>query len=330
MVGFILGIIVIIGTIVIKLYLESDKDTQRFGKPILLGGIILSILCISFSCFTSVKTGSTGVITTFGKVEDKTFDAGIHLKAPWQKVIEMDNRVQIQDYELNCFSSDIQEVTVTYRVNYQIDKANAQSIYKNLGPDYATTILFPRVQEAVKSVIARYTAETLISNREHLAEAIEDILTADAAQYNIQIVTTAISNLDFSDAFTNAVEAKQVAEQNKLKAQTEQSQKTMEQEQEATRNKIAAEAAAEVAKTKANADAEVAKIAAEADLEVQKINADAAEYTGLKEAAKNKVLSENLNEALLQYYYIQQWNGSLPTVTSGENSGVYFGIDSIK
>ena len=113
--------------------------------------------------------------------------------------------------------------------------------------------------------------------------------------------------MDFTDVFTNAVEAKQVAQQNKLKAQTEAEQKVIE-----------AEAAAERARIEAEAAAAVAKIQAEAELEVTKIQADAAEYAGQKEAATNKAIAGELTDMLLEYYYIRQWDGKLPTYMSGD------------
>ena len=132
------------------------------------------------------------------------------------------------------------------------------------------------------------------------------ILTTESADYNIDIVNTAIEDMDFSDVFTQAVEAKQVAQQELLKAQTEQEQKTMEEQAAADRQVITAKA-----------DAEVAKIQAEADREVLQIQADAAEYAGQKDAAVNKALAESLNEILLEYYAIKQWDGVMPEYLAG-------------
>ena len=100
-----------------------------------------------------------------------------------------------------------------------------------------------------------------------------------------------------------------MAAQNKLQAEIEQERKTMEQR-----------AVAERAVIDANAAAEVARIQAEADLAVTKIQADAAEYAGQKEAAKNKAISENLTRDLLDYYYIQQWDGVLPQYYLGSDN----------
>lgn len=297
----------------------TTKPFKKFSLVSIVAGVLLAVLLIWCGCIASVPTGHTGVVTTFGKVEDKTFDAGFNMKAPWQKVVTMDNRVQKANTTLACFSSDIQEVTISYTLNYQIDKANAQEIYRNVGTAYYDTVIVPNIAEAVKVVTAQYTAEQLVGSRAELATAIDEFLSASLAKYNIQVVSTAIEDMDFTDAFTNAVEAKQVAAQNKLQAEIEQAQKVMEQEAAAQMAVIQANAAAETAKIQAQANAETAKIKAEADLEVVKIEADGVEYAGQKEAAANKAISESLTDELLEYYYIQNWNGELPDTYVGSD-----------
>ena len=83
---------------------------------------VVGVFIMVGACYVSVPTGHTGVVTTFGKVEDFTLEAGVHFKLPWQEVVKMDNRVQKQTLDMQCFSSDIQEVSMTYTVNYQINK----------------------------------------------------------------------------------------------------------------------------------------------------------------------------------------------------------------
>lgn len=297
----------------------TNKPFKKFALMAMIAGILIATLLTWLGCIASVPTGHTGVLTTFGKVEDKTFDAGFNMKSPWQKVVTMDNRVQKANTTLACFSSDIQEVTIAYTLNYQIDKANAQEIYKNVGTAYYDTVIVPNIAEAVKVVTAQYTAEQLVGSRAELAEAIDVVLSDNLAKYNIQVVSTAIEDMDFTDAFTNAVEAKQVAAQNKLQAEIEQAQKVMEQEAAAQMAIIQANAAAETAKIQAEVNAETAKIKAEADLEVVKIEADGVEYAGQKEAAANKAVAESLTDELLAYYYIQNWNGELPDTYVGSD-----------
>ena len=162
--------------------------------------------------------------------------------------------------------------------------------------------MYPRIQENVKAVFSQYTAENLISKRETLSQKIAESTREDLRSYGITIVSFAVEDIDFTDAFTNAVEAKQVAAQNKLTAETEQAQKTMEEEAAAKRAVIAAQA-----------DADKAIIAANADLEVVKVQAEAALYAGEKEAEMNKRISESLTGGLVDYYWIKQWDGKLPS-----------------
>ena len=254
---------------------------------------LLALLVAVPSVLSSIPTGHTGILTTFGRVEDKTLEAGIHFKLPYQEVAVLDNRAQINRLEMSCFSSDIQEVQVVYSINYQIKKENAQTIYKTIGTDYFETMMAPRIQETVKSVLSKYNAENLMSSRDELSKQITETLEKDLSKYNIIVIGTAVENLDFSDAFTTAVEEKQVAEQMKLKAAIEQEQKNLE----------------------AEADAKRQVIAAEAEAEVTRIQADVAKFAGEKEAEMNRKLSENMTEELIQYYMIKQWNGQLPQIS---------------
>ena len=255
------------------------------------------------SMIKTVPTGHTGVVVTFGEVQDYTYEAGVHFNAPWVNVVKMDNRTQKETIELMCFSSDIQEVSVTYTLNYQINKENAQTIYRTIGTDYFNLVVSPKISEAVKDVFAKYSAESLIESRASVSKQIQDILVKEVSAYNIEIVSASIENIDFTDSFTNAVEEKQVAEQNKLKAQTEQEQKNLEAAAEAERKVIAAQA-----------DSDTAIIAAQADAEVAKIAADSAEYQGQKDAAIMSNLGEMISRypGLIEYYYAQNWNGELP------------------
>ena len=266
-----------------------NRERKGLAAIITAGTAVLAAVVLLLSCMETVPTGHTGVVTTFGKVENVTLDSGVHFKLPWQKVVKMDNRIQKQTVTLPCFSSDIQEVNLVYTVNYQIKKSDAQNIYRTIGVDYYNTVIVPCITESVKVNTARYTAEQLVGSRSALAEAIEQDLSRKLLVYNIELVKTSIENMDFTDAFTDAVEAKQVAQQNKLRAETEAEQKIVE-----------ANAAAQVRKV--NADAEAYELRARAEAE----------------AEANRMISESLTDELIQYTYAQSWNGKLPTVMTGD------------
>lgn len=301
---FIIGILLLIGSIV-ALVVKTEAEYKTVVRVSGVVALILALVLVGFSCISYVPTGYTGIVTTFGKVHDVTLDAGINFHAPWDKVITMDNREQRVPFTMQAFSSDIQEVSISGSVNLNIDKSTAMNLYREVGTNYLNILVMPRISEEVKSVISKYTAEGLIVNRNNLSIEMADLLKTALAQQGINILSVAVEDVDFSDAFTNAVEAKQVATQEKQKAQTEQERMTMEEE-----------AASKRAIIIANAEAEKAKIAAQADLEVVKIQAEAALYAGEKEAEMNKRIAEALSDELIKYYWIKQWNGKLPTVST--------------
>ena len=292
---FILGIIVLIVGLIATISIAVNGN-KGAAFACTVAALIIAAILIGLSCMANVPTGHTGVLTTFGKVEDRTLEAGLNFKAPWQSVVKMDNRVQKQSTDLICFSSDIQEVSLKYTVNYQISSVDAMTIYKTIGTDYYNNIVVPNITESVKTAVAKYNADALVSDRSELSQLIQADLTTRLAAYNIIVVSASIEDMDFTDAFTNAVEAKQVAEQNKLKAQTEAEQRIIE-----------AEAAAEIKRVNSEADAEAKKIAAEAEAYEIKIKAEA-------EAEANKLLAESITQALIDYKYYETWDGKLPEV----------------
>ena len=300
----------------IKFFYDEEMDEFRWGH--LIGSFVALIvaLILAFSMIKTVPTGYTGILTTFGKVEPNTVSAGVHVIAPWQKIVKLDNRTQKVSVETDTFSKDIQQVKVSLAVNFCIDQATAQELYKTVGVNYYESVVLPRILENVKAVIAEYSAENLVAKRGELSDEILTRLTDDAAAYGINIISISVEDIDFTDEFTDAVERKQVATQNKLAAETEQAQKTMEEQ-----------AAADRAVISAKAKAEQDVIAANAELEVTKIQAEAALYAGEKEAEMNKRIAESLTPNLVKYYYIKQWEGVLPKTVLGEDNSFMISLE---
>jgi regulator of protease activity HflC (stomatin/prohibitin superfamily) len=294
---------VLIGVALIALAIALMKLFYLKTIPII--AIVVAIVMLGISLFiTQVPTGFTGVLTTFGKVEEKTLDSGINFKMPWQKIVVMDNREQRAPFAFNAFSSDIQQTVVSGSINYKIDQPTAMNLYKTIGTEYSDTLIAPRLFENTKVVFSRYTAENLISQRDILADEVLNLMKSDLEEYGITIISISIEDIDFTDAFTNAIEAKQVATQEKLRAQTVQEQATMEAEAEAERLKI-----------KADTDAEVARVQADAEAYATLTRASA-------EADANEKINASLTQELIEYVKAHMWNGQLPStfVGNGDNT----------
>ena len=288
MIRFILGALFALAALILLFWKPSKEYDFPFLNPkkLILPSLLIAAALIAASFVRTIPAGHTGVVTTFGRVENYTLDSGLHMVAPWKSVIKMDNRVRKQTANLACFSSDIQEVSMAYTVNYQISKSNAMTLYSAVGTDYYATVISPNVAESVKIVTARYTAESLVEKRNELAAEIETLLAEKLAQYSIEVSGTSIEDMDFTDAFTDAVEAKQVAQQNKLRAETEAEQKKVEATAAADVRKLEADAAAYETTTKAGAEAEA-----------------------------NQKIAASLTPELIEYLYAQNWNGELPKIT---------------
>ncbi len=194
-------------------------------------------------------------------------------------------------------------------VNYRVEKETVQDLYRNIGVNYYATIMEPRIQENVKAVFTQYTAENLIGARQKLSEQIHALLSAYLKNNGIEVLSVSIEDIDFTDAFTDAVEAKQVAEQTKLRVETEQAQQVSVERSTAERRIIAA-----------NAEAEERAIFAEADAKVSMVRADAAKYAGEKEAEKNHALAMSLTEQFIEYLKATRWNGSVPQVQMSDSA----------
>lgn len=252
--------------------------------------------------FAKVGAGNVAVVTNFGKIKDETLDSGFYFKNYFDTLNPMSTRTQTRTVDLAAFSADIQQVSAKVTIHYNVDKTNAATLFREVGKNYSDTLLPPRVQENTKIVFARYTAEELVQHRDELSTGILELMREDLEPYGINVSTVAIEDIDFTDAFTNAVEAKQVATQERLTAQTQQERLTME-----------AEAAAKRETIKAQADAEVAKIEADAEAYAIKARAEA-------EAEANKKVADSLTVELIDYTKVQQWNGELPQYMGGEGA----------
>ena len=305
---FIIGVLVILAAVaaVVLGIVTRKGQMMGVGVPVAVVGVVL-IVC---SCLSTVPTGHTGILMTFGKVEDVPLPNGVNVHAPWQNVITMSNKEQKNSGKGLAFSKDIQEVSYSYTIQHTLQPSAVPSLYKNVGTEYFEIVVSPAINAIIKTYIGKANAESLIINREAITTDVNREAALIGEKYGLTL-TVIIDNFDFTDVFTNAVEAKQVAEQEKLRAQTEQEKLTMEAEQKAARDKIEAESSAAIA-----------KINAQADLEVQKINADAAEYAGQKEAAVNQAIASSLTPELLTYYELQQWNGQLPTTYMGTGEAI--------
>ena len=217
-------------------------DTKKIVKIAVIAVCAILVVGVAISCFTVVQAGHTGVVLTFGAVEDTELGEGLHFKIPFiQRVVQMNNRTQKIETEGSSSSKDLQIISYVVAVNYHVNDDSSASLYQNVGTDYGSVIIVPAIQESIKAVTAQYTAEELITKRQTVGEQIKDALSEKINQYGITVEIFNIVDFDFSEEFNAAVEAKQTAQQNALKAEQDLARIEVEAQQKITQAEAEAE-----------------------------------------------------------------------------------------
>ena len=291
----------------------SFKAIRRLAA--LAIAVFLALIVLP-NCFATVPVGSTGIMLTMGKVEDTALSEGMHFKIPFvQRIVSMDNRVKKLELSTEAFSKDIQTVSATLAVNYRLQTEKTFEIYKTTGTAYEDNLIVPATHEVLKSVCAQYTAEELISKRAESSDKMRDELDAKLSQIGISITDFNIIDFDFSDEFISAVESKQVAEQLKKKAATENETAIAQAEREKQVSIKQSEAEAERVRIAAEAQAQSTLIAAQAEADAVKLAADA-------EAYRLEQIGKQLTDKTILNTLADNWNGELPGVIGAGAAGI--------
>ncbi len=217
-------------------------DTKKIVKIAVIAACAILVVAVAISCFTVVSAGHTGVVLTFGAVEDTVLEEGLHFKIPFiQRVVQMNNRTQKIETDGSSSSKDLQIISYVVAVNYHVNNDSSAALYQNVGTDYGSVVIVPAIQESIKAVTAQYTAEELITKRQTVGEQIKEALSEKINQYGITVEIFNIVDFDFSEEFNAAVEAKQTAQQNALKAEQDLARIEVEAKQKITQAEAEAE-----------------------------------------------------------------------------------------
>ena len=203
--------------------------TKNFISRVVIGVIAMSVI---FGSFGTIGAGERGILLQFGAVKDKVFDEGLYFKIPFiQSVVKIDVKMQKDEVPASASSKDLQVVTSKIALNYHLDPDSVNTIWQEVGKNYNSRIIAPSIQEAVKSVTAKFTAEELITRREEVKEQIKENLAKRLRENFIIVDEFNIIDFFFSPAFNEAIEAKVTAEQLKLKAERDLERIKIEKEQ---------------------------------------------------------------------------------------------------
>ncbi|MBI2781589.1 MAG: prohibitin family protein [Chloroflexi bacterium] len=294
------GLVILIASALFGVFLPLSRGTTTVSgqrivpapKVHILRGLIFGtigaiVMIIGLAGpFVEVPAGNVGVVTNFGQVQNVTLEPGLHLVIPiYQRVTNVDTRVQPHAFEeIDAASKELQTVKLTGVMNYHIDGVFASDLFQRVGTDFAAKIIDPAFNDFIKTVVPDYSVNDILAKRDEIRSLAKTQLAANLAQYHIIVDDIYIANIAFSDGFQQAIEAKQVAQQ---QVQTEQ--------QILAQKEIQAQQA--VAQAKGQADSNVTLAEGQAKATVALANG---------QAEANKALAASLSDQILQYQYIQK------------------------
>ncbi len=290
---FTLAIVVVITLLAFrwKNFLDIKKNlmipelTKALAKYMVVALVAAFFLTILQDTVVIIPAGHRGIVfDTVKGIMPVSLKEGINYLTPYlQQVTIMDVRVQKAEFTASAASKDLQMVHTTIAVNILPDEAEVPWLYKSVGIDYAEKIVHPAVQEVLKASSALYTAEELVTKREQVKQVINDELAKILKKSNIILKETYLTDFQFSPEFEKAIESKQVAEQDALKAQRD-----------------------------------LQRIKIEAEQQVAKARAEAEGLRMQKGAITTELLE--LRRIEMQKLAIEKWDGQMPQVMMGGNT----------
>ncbi len=262
-----------------------ERPGRGVDRRYLYGGIAAAVIAgvLVLDPFRIVGPGSRGILMNFSSVQPGVLSPGLHMVVPiMQSVVQMDVQVQNYQNKEEAASRDLQTVHTEVATNYHIEPDDAAWVYQHVGtlPQVEARVIAPAISNAVKAATAHYDAADLIVQRDKVALEINTLLRTALAPYRVVIDAVNITDFQFSQEFTAAIEAKQVSQQ-----QAQQAAFTLA--------KVRVDAQQQVLQAQAHATAQVA--AAEG------------------QAKANNMVTATLSPSILQQLAIQRWNGVLPT-----------------
>lgn len=304
LIGCFIGLIAVIRNNTLA---KKDGDYERINPlfPV-IGMIVGAAIIFAMGSFVVVPTGNTGVIVTFGQVNDKTLSSGLNFKIPFIQQVELVNNKQqdvVYDGQIWSETKNLTEVYyegITATCSINADKS--AWLYANV-TNTENLLSATLIQSAIKSASKTLDDENA-TNRGTLEpltqEFLQDAVNDKYGEGAITIYKVSVSNANFTDEYNKAISENRNADLAYKTAQIE--------------NKKAIE--------KAQADAEVARTNAQAKADAELIQAKAT-------AESNKLLQESITSAILQDKYIEKWNGKLPQVQLSDDSSVMLDVSQV-
>jgi len=264
---------------------QGDPKARFQGRIGSIVGVVLILASLIVGSFTTIPAGYRGVVIRFQAVTGTILDEGLQMKLPFiDSVVKMEIRTQKYEIPSVAITKDLQDVSTTVALNWKLDPGMAAEVYRTLGLEFIDRIAAPAIQETIKQVTAEYNAEDLILKREAVKNVIFEGLAEQLRKRGIIAEILMITDFQFSETFTAAIEAKVAAEQAVLEATNKL-------------ERVKVEAQQAQAQAKGEADARIAQAIGEA--EYIRVVTEA-------QVVANQAIAESLTPEILQYILLDR------------------------
>lgn len=267
-----------------------QDGTRASTKPLWLVAFLFLILTVAGTGFGIIPAGHVGIVTWFGAVENRTLQPGAYFVVPLvESVVDVETRVHAVHFEnIGAASKEYQDVFLTGTLNIHVDPQGANDLYQTVGLDYEARIVVPFLNDLVKEIVPTYRIGDILAHRAEIRHRTVEALNTKLNPYHIVVDDLAIANITFSEAYTHAIEEKQVQEQRVLTEQQILEQRRIQ------------------------ADQLVAQARGEAQATIERAQG---------QAEANRLLTASLTDQLIRWQAIQRLNDKIQVVLlpSGDN-----------
>lgn len=298
--------------------------------------LALVALFLFFGVYT-VKSGTTGVLSTFGKYSPQVQKPGLHFKLPLiQQVNMMDVKMQTANYQgdrekrlaqgvitkpkIVVLDSKNLAIGIEITIQFAPIPQDSEQILVKYGQNYFEKLINPIVRDVVRNVTGQYQAEEIAVQRTSIGNEIQRSLRSKFERLPFTLQAVQIRNIDLPQIVRKKIEEVQLAKQ--------EEQRLAMIEKQAAKNQLIKSIEAETKLIEVTTQAK-------ADAEKHRISADAKAYQIIKEAEAvaraNREIAASITPALVRYQAIKQWDGSYPrTLLGSGQSGVLLQLPSFE
>lgn len=258
------------------------------GSGAVIGGLVLLVAGYLALSVNIVPPGHVGVVVQLGQVQPNTLPPGAYFR-PFliQNVIDFETRVRPHNFrEIDAASREYQSVKLTGTLNFAIDAQQADDLYQRVGLDFAGRVIDAAFSDTIKEIIPRFAVTEILAKREDIRVQTKDKLATLLGRYGILVEDVYLTDISFSQEYTQAIEQKQVAQQLVEREREVLAQKRIQAEQSEV--EAMGHARAEVARAQGAAEA-------------------------------NRLLTQSITPELIEYQRVQKWDGRMPLYQGNAN-----------